>query len=115
MTQRHYYRARLVSGGPYVGVQVWHGPPLIDGEEQDRSPRWQCLVGTEKTARAILMGDAVPIEVDGALLRSLEGIPQHEYEFLVAHAGWAETNAPQHPHATPRRKIDLKNLPSLLP
>lgn len=110
MTQRHYYRARLVGGGPYIPVVVWHGLPLIDGEEVDRSPRWQCLVGTETTARAVLMGEAVPIEVDGILLRSIEGIDQAEYEFQIAHLGWVNTSAPHHPKATPRRAVNFNTV-----
>jgi hypothetical protein len=110
---RHYYRARLVGAGPYVGVMVWRGLPFVDGEEVDRSPRWQALVGTEKTARAILMGDELPIEVDGVTLRNLERISEQDYQYLVAHADWAKQHAPSMPDASPRQKVDLKRMPSI--
>lgn len=110
---RHYYRARLVSKGPYVGVTTFFGPPVVDGDELDRSPRWQCVVGTETTGRAILMGDALPIEVDGVTLRNLETVSSEEYHYLVAHAGWAKEHAPSAPDAMPRQKIDLRRMPSI--
>lgn len=110
---RHYYRARLIGGGAYVGVMVWHGLPLVDGDELDRSPRWQALISTETTARAILMGDSLPIEVDGVTLRNLETIDEPDYRYLVAHADWAKQHAPSAPDATPRQKIDLKRMPSI--
>lgn len=111
MTVRHYYRARLIKDGPFVGVVTFFGPPLIDGEEVDRSPRWQARIHTEKTARAILMGDELPIEVDGVGLRNIEKIDEDEYRYLVAHAGWAEQHAPDHPTVSPKKAIDFHTLP----
>lgn len=110
---RHFYRARLVGQGPYVGVMVWHGMPLVDGDELDRSPRWQALVGTAKTARAVLLGDSLPVEVEGVTLRNLETVAEDEYRYLVAHADWARQHAPTAPDATPRQKIDLRRMPSI--
>lgn len=108
MTGTRYWQARLVSKGPYVGVKTFYSGPVIDGEEQDRSPRWQALVGNETTARAILMGDDVPIEIDGPTLRNLEAIDEAAYRYLVAHASWATTYNQPHPAATPRRPIDKR-------
>ena len=110
MTARHYYRARLVGKGPYVGVTTFFGPPVVDGEELDRSPRWQCVVGTETTGRAILMGDHLPIEVDGIGLRNIERIKEHEYRFLVATSDWATAHAPDRPQAQPRKPVDYNTL-----
>lgn len=110
MNQVRYFQARLVTNGPYVGVKTFYSGPVIDGEEQDRSPRWQALVGTETTARAILMGDYIPIEVDGVGLRNVERIEQHEYEYLVAHGGWATTHAPDRAEANPRKPVDFHTL-----
>ena len=72
MERVHYWTARMVKAGPLVGVKTFYGPPWVDGEELDRAPRWQCLIGNEVTARAILMGDQVPVEVDGAFIRNVE-------------------------------------------
>lgn len=110
MSDRRYYRARLVKDGPFVPVMVWRGQPVVDGEELDRSPRWQCLVGVEKTSRGILMGDDVPIEVDGVLLRGLEAISQDDYAFMVEHVAWAEKHAPDHPKAAPKRAVNFNTI-----
>ena len=109
MTQR-YYRARLVGAGPFVPVKVWHGLPFIDGEEVDRSPRWQALVGLETTGRAILMGDDVPVEVEGCTLRNLEPIAEHDYRFMVDHQRWAQVADPAHPKANPKRAINFNTV-----
>jgi hypothetical protein len=108
--KRYFYRARLVKDGPFVGVMVWHGGPLVDGEQVDRSPRWQALVGTETTARAVLMGNELPVDVDGATLRNLEPIKEHEYRFMVADAAHASDWRPDDPKASPRKAIDFHTL-----
>lgn len=110
MTARHYYRARLVGGGPYVGVMVWHGLPLVDGDELDRSPRWQALISTATTARAVLMGEHLPVEIDGATLRNLEPIPEHTYRFMVADAEHASDWRPDDPKASPKKAVDFNKL-----
>ncbi|HKV14536.1 MAG TPA: hypothetical protein VJQ81_05800, partial [Reyranella sp.] len=46
-----YYTTRLIRGGLRVPVRIWFGAPIIDGEEQDRSPRW-CVEVDGKTDRA---------------------------------------------------------------
>lgn len=107
---RHYYRARLVKNGPDIGVATWFGAPWIDGEEVDRSPRWQALIGHETTARAILMGNELPIEVDGVGLRNIERIKERDYGFLVATSGWATEHAPDRPEANPRKAVDFHQL-----
>ena len=106
MTERHYWKARLVKGGPFIGVMTWHGAPVVDGEEIDRHHRWQALVRTETTSRAILMGDSIPIEVDGVFLRNIEKIDEAAYRYLVAHAAYATQRAPHMPDATPHKPIN---------
>ena len=108
LTQRHYWQCRLVTGGPPVGLVTWHGPPLVDGEELDRSPRWQCRMMDEPTGRAIFMGDEIPIDIDGLSIRNLEKIDEPAYRYLVDHGAWAKAHAPHHPSAQPRRKIDKR-------
>lgn len=108
MTTRHYWRARLVARGPFVGVCTWFGPPWIAGEELDRSWRHQALVRNETTARAILEGGHVPVTVDDIFLRNVEPITKDEWEYLVSHSEWAVAHAPQSPDATPTEKIDVR-------
>jgi hypothetical protein len=103
-----YWRAKLVKDGPWIGVKTWRGPPLIEGEEVDRSPRWQCLVRNETTGRAILYGEPCPIEVDGIGLRSVERIDEAEYRYLIDHSQWATAHAPHLPDAAPRVKINKR-------
>lgn len=112
---RHYFRARLVGAGPFVPVAVWFGAPYIDGEELDRAPRFQCLIGTDKTARAITqLGEGnAPVEVDGGdgvTLRNLEPIAEHTYRFMVADAAHAADWRPDDPKASPKKAIDFHTL-----
>lgn len=107
-TQKYFWRARLVAKGPYVGCVTWRGAPIVDGEELDRSHRWQCLVRAEATSRAVLMGDSVPIEVDGVFLRNVEKIGEADYLQLVQHGSWAAAYAPHLPDAAPTEKIDVR-------
>lgn len=104
-----YYRCRLTKGGPFVGVRVIYAGPWIDGEEQDRSPRYQAIVANEPDGRAVLQGGAVPIEVDGATLRGLERITEAEHRYLLAHQEWAAGS--NHPRARPREAVDFMSLP----
>lgn len=116
MAQRDsYYSARLTRGGPLVGVHVWFGPPLIDGEEMDRSPRWQALIDTETTGRPVhqFADDGAPLDVDGVTLREPAPINEALYRFLIERARWAQKHAPHHPSASPRDAIDLRGLRSL--
>ena len=103
-----YYRRRLVSGGPWVGVRIWFGLPADPetGEPLDRSPRWQA-----EQAGKIHAGE----EVIQALWVSCcrEPITQAEYDFMAADAAWCRENAPSEPAANPREPIDLNNQSSL--
>lgn len=109
MTDRHYWRCRLVKDGPWVPAVTWFGPPMVDGEELDRSPRWQCLLRTETTARAVLFGDEAPIEVEGNdTLRNLERIEEKEYLYLRDHAAWASQHARHLPDAAPKVRINKR-------
>ena len=118
MTDRWYWRARLGKDMPYVPLATWFGPPYVDGEELDRSPRWQCLLRNETTARVVLMGDETPIDVDDSRpdsdpfhslsLRNLERIDKAEYDYMRDHASWASQHAPHHPAASPRTKISKR-------
>ncbi len=106
----HYWQAKLVTGGPYVGIRTWLGGPLVDGEELDRSPRWQALVRSETTGRAILQGEPCPVEIEGLLLRNIEPISETDYRTLVAHAEWSTAYAPQNPDASPREPVNFMTI-----
>ena len=106
MTEFFYWRAKLVKGGPDIGVKTWRGMPVIDGEEQDRSHRWNCLVRNETTSRLILYGEPCPIDIEGISLRNLERIDKADYDFLTSHSQWATNNARHLPDAAPTQAID---------
>jgi len=103
--KRYYWRAKLGKDRPFIPVMTFFAGPWVDGEEQDRSPRWQALVRLETSGRAILMGDEVPIEVDGVSLRNIEKISEADYRYMVAHADYATKHAPHLPDASPKQAI----------
>lgn len=112
MTAPRYFSARLAKGGPAIGVKMWHGEPLVNGDTLDRSPRLQVTIAAETTGRAVTMTgvDGVPVEVEGAMLRALEPITEAEWRYLVAHQAWAEEHAPHHPKAEPRQAVDFNKI-----
>lgn len=110
MTEWYYWTGKLVRNGPLVGLKTFHGQPYIDGEFVDRSPRWQALVHTETTARMILLGDQIPVEVDGVAIRNVEPTTRANYEHLIRHSAWAVAYSPDSPDATPREAVDFHKL-----
>lgn len=113
MTDRpRYWKCRLAKHGPFVGVKTFFGPPFVDDEELDRSPRLQALVHTDRTARAVTMTgvDDVPVEVHGVTLRNIEPIKEHEYRYLVAHSAWAEEYKPDRPEANATEPVDFNKI-----
>lgn len=112
MTAPRFYRGRLAKAGPFIGIKVFFGPPVVDGDELDRSPRWQVLVDTETTARAVIMfGEAgLPVEVDGVTVRNLEPTTEADYRFLVADSAHAKEYRPADPKASPRQAVDFNRL-----
>lgn len=101
----------MVKGAPYIGVMTWFGPPYIEGEEIDRSPRFQALIRLETSGRAVLQGDECPIEVEGKRLRGIERIDEEFYRHLIEHADWATKYAPHLPDANPETPIDWMETP----
>lgn len=106
--EKWYWKARLLKDAPFVPIVSWYGPPIIDGEEVDRSYRFQILLRLETTSRRILFGDMTPIEAEDISLRNLERIEKEEYDFMRAHADWAVKHAPHMPDAAPRSKINKR-------
>lgn len=113
MSEPRFFRARLAKAAPFIGVRMFFGPPIVDGEELDRSPRLQVTVGHDTTSHAVLMlgSDDIPVEVEDVLLRSVEPVTQAEWQFLVAHQSWATDHAPNHPKAEPRKAVDFNTIP----
>jgi hypothetical protein len=92
-----YYRAKLRSGGAYVGVRIWNGPPRdpLTGEELDRSWRWQAEVNGEV------------VDIDDAWPRlAHENITAADYAVHCRQQGWAREHAPDSALANPRRRHD---------
>ena len=106
----HYWTAKLSKGAVDIGVMTFFDGPMVDGEILDRSPRWQALVRTEKTARVILMGEQVPIEVEGVFLRNIKPTTRANYEYLVAHADYSTNHAPHNVDASPTEAVDFMKI-----
>lgn len=111
-----HYAMRLARGGVRVAVRIWEGPPVIEGEELDRSPRWCCEIDgrTDRLERDDEAGYLcrVPLEIDRAWPYCAgEPIAESEYRYLLAHAEWAREHQPEHPRAQPRKAVDFHTLP----
>jgi hypothetical protein len=110
--QAGHYAMRLARRGIAVAVKIWFGQPIIDGEEQDRSPRW-CAAIDGRTDR-IERDDSgyccrVPLDVFAAWPEcAKKPISAREYAFLLRRKQWALDHAPQHPAANPREAIDVR-------
>lgn len=106
-----FFAAKMVKGGPDVALAVWEGPPWIDGQELDRSPRLQALVRTETTSRAvIMMGVEAPVEIEGVWLRNIRRVTKADYLFLANHANYSTAHAPENPDASPTEAIDFNKM-----
>lgn len=105
-----FFTAQLAKGAVDIGVVTFFSGPMIDGEILDRSPRWQALVRTETTGRAILMGDHVPVEVDGVFLRRIRPTTKANYEYLISHAVFSTAHAPMNADAAPNEAVDFMKL-----
>lgn len=114
--QEGYFATTLVKGGPRVAIRIFFGPPVIDGEEQDRAPRWNVEVDgrTDHWERdeGNIYRCRVAFEVEGFWpWCAREPISEPEYRFLVADAEWARKHAPDHPKANPYKPVDFMTLP----
>lgn len=111
-----FYEVRLIRGGIYVGVRFWFGAPVLDGDEQDRSPRW-CVEVDGQTTRPVVDDDGHDTG-QREYLDPFETWPyacgrpisEREFNFRARRRRWAEDNDPEHPAAQPRRPIDVLNL-----
>lgn len=114
MTEAHYWRAKLVKDGPWIGVKTVFAPPLVDGEWLDRHYRWQAIVRLETTGRVILYGEPCPIEIEDLFLRNIERITEADYQFLIDHAAHSTKWKPHEPDASPQKAIDWNSIPPRL-
>jgi hypothetical protein len=110
-----YYGVRLVRGGYEVPVRLWFGAPVLDGEEQDRAPRW-CVEVAGKTTKQD--DDGLPEYLDPFdywpwCARS--PISAAEYGHRLRLMAWAAEHAPNHPAANPYQPIDVRNLAPVTP
>ena len=109
--ERGFYATRLVRGGIEVPVMVWFGPPVIEGERQDRSPRW-CIAIDGKSWRREKEDHECLVPLDAYdYWPPGRRITASEYAFLRRRAKWAREHAPEHPAARPYRPVDLAALP----
>ena len=112
-----FYRVRLIRGGIRVAVEIYHGRPMIDGELQDRSHRWCCVVDgrtdrPDYDDNGNLLG-RVPIDpvLDDVWQYCCgDPISKREYEFLTRRRIWAKEHDPSHPAADARKPIDIRKL-----
>jgi hypothetical protein len=105
----------MVRGGVLVPVRIWFGPAVINGEEQDRGHDWRCEIDGRTD---LIEGDRaagywcrVALPIDRAWpYCARRPITAAEYQYLVAHAGWAREHAPDHPKAQPRKPVDFNTI-----
>lgn len=92
---------------------LWHGQPVIDGERQDRAPRWCCAINgrSDRFERDEDTGYRcrVPLDADETW-PYCRRIGAREYAFMRRRAKWAREHAPDHPAANPHDPIDLRAL-----
>jgi hypothetical protein len=101
-----FYRRRLVKGGPWVEVEIWRGfgaDPLT-GEALERGWEW----------RATQAGESVPIWEVWPYCAG-EPIEKAEFEYLRATRLYAAAHDRSLPEARPRERIDIRNMPAVLP
>ena len=109
------YRMRLAKGALAVPVRIWFGQPVIAGEVQDRTLRW-CAEVDGECDKAVVDDNATvigrePIDAfDVWPLCCGSPIDDAEYRFLLKRKAWAVVHKPDHPAATPRKRIDIRKL-----
>lgn len=100
-----FYRMRFVTGGVFVGVRIWFGPPHDPdtGEEMDRSHRWQAEA------------NGSPIAVERVWPRcARDPVGPTEYAYLTSRQDWARTAQPDSSLADPSRRLDPLTSPILI-
>lgn len=105
-----YYLLRAGRGTRVdIPVRVWFGAPLDDdGEELDRSHRWQIQVGFQLLEELPMRVGAVWFnEVTDVWPTCLRWpIDEAEFRFRLERASWAGNYDPNDPHGTIGGRID---------
>ncbi|HVI92319.1 MAG TPA: hypothetical protein VM659_28775 [Dongiaceae bacterium] len=98
------YKMRIIKRGPWVPVKIEFRPSRDSetSELLDRSPSFHALLGDED----------VPIDKVWPWCAG-EPIPEAEYNWRVALRQWAIKHAPDEPEATPRKPVDLRQMPPI--
>jgi hypothetical protein len=91
------YASRLVKSGPLVAIRI--------SRDKD-SGCYRIEVDGQI--------DAVPIEAAWPAC-ARRPITTGEYRFMLRRAEWARTHQPEHPAANPRKRVDLRRIPPVLP
>lgn len=97
-----YYRTQLRSGAVFVGIRIWHGPPLdpVTREELDRSWRWNALANDRDIDLDRVWPKCADSPIDAA-----------EYAYLTSLEAWGREHAPNSPQANPNQPINLMTAP----
>ena len=113
--RKGFYRTQLIRKALHVGVMIWWGRPVVDGERQERSPRWCVAVDGRSDKWDDEAQCHVPLDVfDVWPWCGREPITHREFAFLKRRALWAREHAPEHPAANPRQAIDRRKLKPLI-
>ncbi len=113
LVEGHYLILRRRSGRVDMPVRIWFGPPIDDeGNELDRSPRWQVAIcGTVIDEAMTIGGIFIETIADIWPACASEPITAEDYAFRIARQGWAAANDPDDPFGTPAGHIDPMTAP----
>jgi hypothetical protein len=104
-----FFKLRLVKGGPFVGARIEYGPTRdpLTGEPLDRSWHYAADINgfVDQNPRPEPNDDVWKVWEFG------QRIDEAEYRFLIADREWAAKHAPELPEATPRKPVDLRQIP----
>lgn len=101
-----FYRTTLVRGGPFVAVRIWWGPPVVDGDELDRSPRWNVEVDG-RTDRLDKDGGRELLDIERFWpWCGRHPIPEEEYRHMLQVARHARAHDPALPQAAPDQPVE---------
>lgn len=94
-------------------VRIWFGAPIDeDGNELDRSPRWQVMVCGVLLDQSIHIG-GIAIDTVADIWPACADAPitRDDYDYRIARAAWAAENDPHDPFGSPAGRIDPMTAP----
>ena len=98
--QAGYYRRRLVKGGPFVPVRIWHEGARDENGDLIEDERTLCSVD----GRLVDAADHWTYCADNPVTES-------EFEYLTRVSNYAKARDPREPLASPRKKINPLSFP----